>query len=438
MIKPISSPTPSHPSPSYPGITGWIGKYVQELRAPLSSAWYSPQGFIDIAWRIRLLFGLVLLVLVGYYAVRRWTTQPPPPETPRKPPTIARASPTTHSNFPGQPSHSVIVSPMSPPRRRLEPLLKSPLTEASQATLDESQPPQLDEQKIQEDIKEILHAFEEIVNNLHQLPERIETFESQCQAFIDTYSNFEAEPLYQRCFKLLDSVMIRLYYLNNNYELLLTHCIAGREDHLFRALLWGGIFDYCQKKRDRWPLEEKMPKTVEKLRPILIKEMKKRIAHDQELQSWTNSAIEAATIVLEVSHLCKIDRFLDQLDSEERDLPEFNRQLAEQTRKIASLKHCTATATYPDYFDLLEQKMLKFGSINTIYVFSQLFPDIKVQISGFDQPFNPDGSFTLAIELGDERQFVYKRAAPEPSPPVEEEPIEAELVDEEELVLDDD
>jgi len=412
-----SLPATQYPSTHLPNSSSWLLKPIQYLQSPLTNSWSSKEGFIEIASRVVLIAVILIPVaLVGYYISQRWKTETPPSDTPPKPTAVPSRLQSVLSP-PKSPYKTPRKAPINPtqftsPQGRMTPvkrtLLLSPV-EATKLVQDD------DEEQIKEDMGKIVEAYQTLVNNLHLFTDDDHGKHLE-QLFYDFDRTYREHRLYEKYWPVFNKYWMRFSYLQNNYELLWSNYIAGREGHLFIAL-FNGLNAYLRK--NIWPDKTATkPKNFIELSDYLTTHMQEMIQFDPDqesnsernrvantLQQLTNSAIDAAIIVFEAGLQCKEDLYLESTPAPSAE--EF-RDLLKEKQDLDLLKHDIASATYPKYFEFKNDRMKlqTIGSLNMIYVFSQLFPKIKIIIKN-NEPFNPEGTFTLTLGVGEQNQFVY-------------------------------
>ena len=394
-IRPTSSQSTP---PSHFSATEGTGKHVQELNAPLSSSWYSPNGLLEMAWRVRLLF-LLLLIPVAYFGYRRyqeWSSQIPsnPPNLPPKGRRLDFTSPgytTPFSPFKGQAPRARAGDATSTPEKPPRLSLASPGADSA-------------ENLIEIDVQEIDDKFKDLVENLDQLPDQMPMVEELCFNFTQNHGEHSR---YSDLFEIVDSRWTRLSFLHINYTPLWTHYVAGRQNYLFDAL-FQGLSDFHAGMEPPSELTNS-----EQLRHLILKKMKEMITEDEKLQKLTDCAIFALSTVLEFKARIEMDRLYKEKPLERQKYLDVGMTI----EKFLKIKDHSATTTSPAYFDYMENGELKFGSINAIYVFSKLFPNIRIAVphqdGSLDCELNPGGSYYLQLGVGEQKEFIYVRHDPE-------------------------
>ncbi len=345
----------------------WLKKQVEQLRAPLQASWSSSAGFIEIAHRICsiALLTIVPLLLIGYGVFLLLSSK---------------------TQIPGStPSLTILKTTEAP-------------TEGIMA-----------------DAIEIHRGVEDLLNHLEKGPAQLQKLKEQIDNF---YKKHDAGLREQqlRAFELTDHNRDLLNELEKKYDALFIVIVPGRGDCLFDSL-FRGLKNYLNDHE--WPLKGiTPPEDHMHLRFQLAEYMEQTIKNDEQLRTYTNEAIEAHVFVKRNAIYSEKESLL--LLKGEANVSQQYQELEEKERSLNELQHEASMGNYSPYFDLLKQPSF-FGSVNAIYAFSKLFPDIHIEVAraiqdryatGYDPSFNAKTSFPLTLCLKDGNHFDYDPRIP--------------------------
>jgi hypothetical protein len=267
------------------------------------------------------------------------------------------------------------------------------------------------ETHIQEAALKIHRKVDLLLKNLETAPEKVEALKGEIQQFYQKYGIYRLR--HTPALELIDHNKATLNLLESKQDDLWVIFVPAKGDCLFISLLHG-LNAYCTQFG--WPCPAMhRPEDHLQLRHLLTWYMREHIHEDETLREYTDAAIEAHIFVKtrEIQGALEGLALSKQLQSRDPSalvaIDQKIERLKQEEQSLRGLEN-----NYDAYCKLNEQKGF-FGSVNAIYAFSRLFPQIHIEVArelqegfyskGWDPAFNEKAVFSWELRLKDGNHF---------------------------------